>query len=87
MRSQKSTHLYLQVFVVGAGQTLESHHESCTLKYRNTNSRLGLRTYTYVRTYKEMDIIANQQADTITKSVLKVRAGYLAVKKQSFESC
>lgn len=79
MKSQKYTHLYLQVFVVGARQTLESHHESCTLKYKNAKSRLGLKTYTSVQTYKEMDITANQHGDKITKSVFKVRAGYLAL--------
>lgn len=79
MKSQKYTRLYLQVFVVGAGQALESHHESCTLKYKNAKSRSGLKSYTSVQTYKEMDITANQHGDKITKSVFKVRAGYLAL--------
>lgn len=35
------TRLYLQVFVVGARQTLESHHESCTLEYKNTKRGIG----------------------------------------------
>lgn len=35
------TRLYLQVFVVGARQTLESHHESCTLQYKNTKRGIG----------------------------------------------
>lgn len=36
------THLYLQVFVVGARQPLESHHESCTLEYKNTKLGIGV---------------------------------------------
>lgn len=35
------TRLYLQVFVVGARQTLERHHESCTLEYKNTKRGIG----------------------------------------------
>lgn len=35
------TRLYLQVFVVGARQTFESHHESCTLEYKNTKHGIG----------------------------------------------
>lgn len=58
MKSQKYPRSYLQVFVVGAGQTLESHHESCTLTQKNTKSMLGLKTYMYVQTYEEMEIVA-----------------------------
>lgn len=64
MKAQKYPHLYLQVFVVGAGQTLESHHESCTLKHQNTKFRLGW---------------TNIHREGNHSKPAKVRAGYLVL--------